>query len=235
LILANARSRLRGTDLHLAVRALARRDAGRRAQLERQMAEEGVDTVLDDPGLLDALLLLRTLAVPSPALFAYVAVRHTLRAAGIDDRELADYLAALLVEFGDHDRHARVRPHDDETYRYLVDLVAGLAEGGEEGERGFLLLAHLGNYSLWLAGLFPDFIAARRARAGGPDLPYYDDLGRQGFRLAARHRLAERFGLATVYASAADRFPALRLAFNRLSDRVLFPAAYTHERVLRSL
>jgi hypothetical protein len=88
---------------------------------------------------------------------------------------------------------------------------------------------------LWLAGLFPDFIAARRARAGGPDLPYYDDLGRQGFRLAARHRLAERFGLATVYASAADRFPALRLAFNRLSDRVLFPAAYTHERVLRSL
>jgi len=40
---------------------------------------------------------------------------------------------------------------------------------------------HLGNYSLWLAGLFPDYIAARRSRKGGPDLPYYDELGRQDF------------------------------------------------------
>jgi len=69
------------------------------------------------------LLALRTLMVPSPALFAYVAVRHTLRAAGVDDRELADYLAALLLEFGDHDRHVRIRRTDDETYHYLVDMV----------------------------------------------------------------------------------------------------------------
>src|SRR3989440_7028008 len=57
--------------------------------------------------LFRSLLALRTLMVPSPALFTYVAVRHTLRAAGVDDRALADYLAALLLEFGDHDRQDR--------------------------------------------------------------------------------------------------------------------------------
>src|SRR5256886_2748603 len=179
----------------------------RAARWERQLLEEGPDELLDEPGLLAALLALRTLRVPSPALFTYVAVRHTLRAAGVDDRALADYLAALLLEFGDHDRHVRIRRSDDETYHYLVDMVEDLMGLDDAGERAFLLRAHLGNYSLWLAGLFPDYIAARRSRKGGPDLPYYDELGRQGFRLAAEHRLAEPPGVATIYPPAAAPSP----------------------------
>src|SRR5947208_1509556 len=207
----------------------------RRARYERQLHEEGPDELLDEPGLLAALLALLTLMVPSPALFTYVAVRHTLRAARVDDRALADYLAALLLEFGDHDRHVRIRRSDDETYHYLVDMVEDLMGLDDAGERAFLLRAHLGNYSLWLAGLFPDYIAARRSRKGGPDLPYYDELGRQGFRLAAEHRLAEHLGVATIYRSAAERFPTLRVAFNRLSDRVFFPNVSTPDKILRNL
>src|SRR6266566_4470486 len=75
-----------------------------------------------------------------------------------------DLLAALLLEFGDHDRHVRIRRTDDETYHYLVDMVEDLTGLDDAGERAFLLRVHLGNYSLWLAGLFPDYIAARRSR-----------------------------------------------------------------------
>jgi len=235
MILANVRGRLRGPDLRLVALALARGDAARRARYERLMLEQGPDTLLDEPGLLEALLAVRTLAVPSPALFAYVAVRHTLRAAGVDDRALADYLAALLLEFGDHDRQLRVRRADDETYHYVIDMVEDLAGLDDAGERAFLLRVHLGNYSLWLAGLFPDYIAARRSRKGGPDLPYYDELGRQGYRLAAEHRLAEHFGVAPIYRAAADRFPTLRVAFNRLSDRVFFPNITTPDKILRNV
>src|SRR2546426_4793605 len=57
--------------------------------------------------------------------------------------------------------------------------------------------------------LFPytTLFRSRRSRKGGPDLPYYDELGRQGFRLAAEHRLAEHLGVATIYRAAAERFP----------------------------
>jgi len=235
MILANVRSRLRAADLRLVVLALTRGDSARRARSERLLLEEGPDRLLDDPALLAALLAVRSLVVPSPPLFTYVAVRHTLLAGGVDDRELADYLAALLLEFGDHARHTRVRRTDDESYHYLVDIVASLGGHDEAGERGFLLQVHLGNYSLWLAGLFPDYIAARRTRAGGPDLPYYDDLGRHGYDLASRHRLAEHFGVAAIFRAAADRFPALRVALNRLSDRVFFPNVTTPEKILRSM
>jgi hypothetical protein len=231
MILANVRSRLRAADLELALRALVRRHPERRSRYEGRLAAEGPDVVLDDPDLVGALRDMRSLAEPSAPLFVYVAVRHTLRAGGMDDPELADYLAALVLEFGDHDRHSRIRRFDDRSYHYLIDLVAELAT--DEGERGFLLRVHLGNYSLWLAGLFPDRIAARRARAGGPDLPYYDELGRQGYDLAARHPLADRFGTAGLYRMVADRFPALRQALNHLSDRVFFPDVATPDKILR--
>ena len=214
--------------------ALARRDPGARARVERRLAQEGPDALLDDPGLLDALLAIRSLAVPSAALFAYVAVRHALLAAGIDDRPLADYLAALLLEFGRAERSTRPRAVDDQTYHYLAEIVHDLAEEAS-AERRFHLQVHLGNYSLWLAGLFPDFIAVRRRRRGGPDLPYYDALGRQGYGAAAQHSLAERYGVAEIYRAAAERFPAVRHALNRMSDRLLFPNVATEDRLLRAV
>ena len=60
-------------------------------------------------------------------------------------------------QISEHAAHSRIRRNDDESYGYHVDIVADLAEQDGAGERGFLLQTHLGNYSLWLAGLFPDF------------------------------------------------------------------------------
>src|SRR3989442_7920735 len=212
MMLANVRGRMRPQAFRLVGAARGGGGAARRARSERVLLEQGPDPLLDEPGLLEALLLLRSLVVPSAALFAYVAVRHTLLASGVTDRELADYLAALVLEFGDHDRHARLRRADDQTYRYLVDMVGELTGMDDTGERGFLLRVHLGNYSLWLAGLFPDYVEARHSRQGGPDLPYYDELGPQGYRLAAEHRLPARFRVAANYRTPPPRFPTLPVA-----------------------
>ena len=92
----------------------------------------------------------------------------------------------------------------------------------------FKVMVHLGNYALWLAGLFPDYIAARQLRSGGPDLSYYDTLGRRGFELASDHALADHYNLETVFRSAAERYPEVRGALNDISERVFFPSGYLH-------
>ncbi len=221
MIRANTRSRLTAADLQLALLLLSRGSAHRRAWLERRLAVDGPDALLDAPELGERLLAVRTLLVPSEPLFLYVVVRHALRQAGIDDRDLADYLAAMLLDFGQRDRAWRVDWNDDQRHRYLVDILMDLE--ASDGPRRFKVMVHLGNYALWLAGLFPDYIAARHLRKGGPDVGYYDALGRRGFGLASDHRLADEIGLDHVFRAAAERFPSVRTALNGVSERVFFP------------
>src|SRR5882724_6424148 len=233
MIRADTRSRLTAADLQLVVLLLSRGSAHRRVAIERRLQAEGPDALLDASELLERLLAVRTMLVPSEALFFYVLVRHTLRRAGIDDREMSDYLAAMLLDFGRRDRAWRIDWHDDQRHHYLTDIVMDLE--ASEGERRFRVMVHLGNYALWLAGLFPDYIAARQLRKGGPDVTYYDALGRRGFGLASDHALADRYGLDGVLRTASERFPSLRGALNGMSDRVFFPATRTVDRTLRDL
>jgi hypothetical protein len=226
MILANTRGRLNSEDLRLVVLLLSQGSGARQARLEAQLAAEGPDALLDQPALLDRLLAVRGLMQPSATLFYYVVVRHLLRRATVDDRELADYLAAMLLEFGQRDRAFRIDWNDDHHHRYLIDIVADLE--ATDGERRFRVMAHLGNFALWLSGLFPDYIAARRLRKGGPDVSYYQTLGRRGFALASDHVLADQYHLDGIFRSAAGRFGHIRQALNELSGRLLFPAGLTH-------
>jgi hypothetical protein len=233
MIRANTRGRLTAADLQLVILLLSRGSAHKRAYIERRLASEGPDPLLDSPELLERLLTVRTMLVPSEALFFYVLVRHALRQSKVDDRDLADYLAALLLDFGQRDRAWRVDWNDDQRHRYLVDILADLE--ATDGARRFKVMVHLGNYALWLAGIFPDYIAARQLRRGGPDVTYYDALGRRGFGLASDHVLASEYGLAAVLRTAAERFSSLRGALNGVSDRVFFPGFQSPDRVLRDL
>ena len=233
MILADVRHRLTRNDAQLAMRLIARGDDRELEQCEAALREHGIDALLDDPRLIGALMNAPQGAHSSFPLFAYVAVRHALHEAGEDNRALADYMAAILIAFGTKGRADRVGDSDDERYDTLAALMGDAND--PDGRRSFLVRAHLGNYALWLAGLFPDFIVQRRWRKGGPDLDYYDEMGKRGFQLAADHRLAEQHGLRTLYAMAALRFETMRSALNSVSDRMLFPNVHTPERLMRQV
>lgn len=233
MILANTRARLTRDDAQLVVRLIARGSGRAQDAAEGTLADQGLDPLLDDPTLPEALLASRQGAHASLPLFCYVVVRHALRRAGEDDRVLADYVASLLLHFGLRQRARRLADHDDATYDTLASLGEEL--DGRDAQRAFLARAHLGNYALWLSGLFPDHIEQRRWRRGGPDLGYFETMGTRGFRLAADHRLANEHGLAPLFAAAAERFPRLRVALNQVSDRLLFPNVHTPERLMRQV
>jgi hypothetical protein len=233
MILANVRNRLERRDAQLAVRLIARDDPATHAEAEQTLADRGLDPLLDDPRLLRALVESRQGACASLSLFCYVVVRHALREGGEDDRALADYVAAIVLHFGLRDRATRVAEIDDEQYDTLAALVGAI--DSVDVRRSFLVRAHLGNYALWLSGLFPDRVEHLRWRRGGPDLDYYEALGRRGFQLAAAHRLAAEHGLQGLYGTVADRFGVVRCALNRVSDRLLFPHHHTPERLMRQV
>jgi hypothetical protein len=233
MILADTRHQLTRDDAQLVARLIARDSGTELSEVERELADHGIDAVLDDPRLPAAMLRSRQGACASLPLFAYVMVRHALTRLGEGDRLLADYLAAVMLHFGLRDRAWRVGESDDQVYTTLAELAADLDD--PDGRRSFLVRTHLGNYALWVSGFFPDYIERRRWRKGGPNLDYYEEMGRRGFQLAADHRLAENHGLATLYATAAERFGLLRAALNDVSDALLFPGRHSPDRLMRQV
>lgn len=218
MIRANLRQRLTPEDFDFTINLLGRGTATGRRYYADLMTDEGADALLDQPGLLGLVCQARGMTAPSGPLFFYVAARHTLRDAGIDDPRLSDYLGALLLEFGLRDRAHRIALNDDAEHQYLFDILQDLETA--DGRRTFLLLAHLGNFSLWLAGIFPDYILARSARNGAPGVEYYDALGARGFRRAADHGMARQLELDDIYVQTAEAYATIRLSLNRLSEQV---------------
>ncbi len=233
MILANTRHLLTRTDAELVSRLIARDSDVELSSVQQELGDHGIDAVLDDPRLHAALLRSRQGACASLPLFAYVIVRHAMRRLGEEDRTLADYVAAVFVHFSVRGRAHQIAEADDQVYETLAALAADLDD--PDGRRSFLVRSHLGNYALWLSGLYPDYVEHRRWRRGGPDLDYYEEMGRRGFRLAADHRLAENHGLSSLYERAAERFGLLRAALNEVSDALLFPNQSSPERLMRQV
>lgn len=233
MILANTRQQLSRTDAQLAVRLLAQGSREELERLEQILADQGIDSILDDPRLPGVLLQGSQGAHASFSLFVYVMVRHALSRAGEPDRTLADYVAAVVVNFGVAQRAWRVADTDDRVYATMVQLYGDVDD--PDARRSFLVRTHMGNYALWLSGLFPDHIEQRKWRRGGPDMEYYEEMGRRGFQLAADHRLAEQHGLTALYSTAAEQFGMLRVALNAVSDSLFFPDIHTPERLMRQV
>ncbi len=207
MISADARSRITPEDLDLLGMTLP----------SDGVVREDLDRVLDRREVV-AYLMGASLPGPSSSLLFYVLVRHSLLDVGVEDRVVADYFAALLREFGNRQRATRVDDVDDHDHRYLVDILADLS--ASTGDRQFKVSVHLGNYALWLSGVFPERIAAQRLRRGGPDLSYYETLGGRGYAEAAEHHLAERSGLDDVLRTASERVRDVRLALNSVSAQL---------------
>jgi hypothetical protein len=202
---------------------------------EARLREEGIDALLDDAEVLRALVRGdRPIGTaPAPLVF-YVLVRHALMQREIHDRQLADYTAALLLDFAIAGRAHRVDGGEGEPFHYLADVMGALQEA--RGEREFLLRVHLGNLALWMAGVFPDWITTRVQRRGAPPLSYYDEMGAAGYRMAAESSVALRHGLGDLFLRAADRFHDVRSALNSLSDTLFFPHTRASvERLLRQV
>jgi len=218
LIQPNCRIQFTAEDIEFIVSVLGTKENDT-VNLVTLLSDEATrDLILDDEALFHAFLEHAGCLRVSNHFYFYVLVRHVLRRAGIDDRVVADYVAEVLCEFSRTERARCLVPGSNNPLQYLFEMIAALDKADERTR--FCLRAHIGNHSLFLAGVFPDRIRFRAENRGSPDLRYYEALGRASFRVASDHRLADRYALAPVFSTLADRFQEARLALNDVSQRL---------------
>jgi hypothetical protein len=218
VIRPNCRIQFTAEDIDFVVSILGKKIGDAQCLTKLLADEESRDLVLDDESLYHAFLEYRGCLRVSSHLYFYVLIRHVLRRAGIEDRSVADYVAEILCEFSRAERTRCVLPGTTQTLNYFFEMMAALRTADER--TSFYLRTHIGNHSLFLSGVFPDRIRFRAESRGFPDMKYYEAIGKANFRMASDHRLADKYALASIFSTLADRFQTTRLALNDLAERL---------------
>ena len=220
MILPTIRASLSRSDAQRLVQLLGRSDPELAEAASLRLEESGIGSLLDDPRVQNALLTDTDVSIAPPVIF-YVLVRQALLEGGIDDESTSDYVASMLVSFGRAGRAYQISNEEDVEFHYLTDMISELRSA--EGRRRFLLRVHLGDFALWMSGLFPDYLEARTRRKGAPPISYFEEWGATGYRNASESIEAGELGINTVLSGVATQFSAVRTALNRISDRYFWP------------
>lgn len=218
MIQANCRERFTADDFDFVVRTLAHSEKDSVSLVSLLTDAEARDSILDHPRLVDSILQHGAPLTISPQCYFYILIRHVLKQTGLNDRGLCDYLASLLERFS---QTARMRsPADGHTapIQYVSDMLIALRKASPA--QTFLIRAHVGNYALFITGMFHETVQSRSLR-GAPDVAFYEDMGRSSFKAVARHELARSCALTPIFDSLADQFREVRLALNQLADSLI--------------
>jgi hypothetical protein len=218
MIRANCRARFTAADFDFIVRTLARSRGDGVSLVELLSDSETRDSILDHPRLVETILSNTGHLHISSQFYFYVLARHVLGQAGISDRKLSDYIGSLLEAFSRTNRLEVPDKIDNHAHMYISDMLIALKRATPE--QTFLLRAHVGNYSLFISGIFHEN-TQRRSLRGAPDIEFYEQIGRTNYQLVASHETARRCELNDVFKGLADRFHDVRLALNDLSDHLL--------------
>jgi hypothetical protein len=218
VIQPNCRAQFAAEDIEFILSVLGGKIGTSDCLIKLLADEEERDLILDDEALFHALLERRGCLRVSSRFYFYILVRQVFRRSDINDRGVADYVAEVLAEFSRAERSRCVVPGQGNPLDYFFEMMAALKTADDRTT--FFIRAHMGNYSLFLSGVFPDRIRFRAEARGFPDLKYYEGMGRTQFRMASDHQLARRFKLTQILGTLAERFGATRLALNDIADRL---------------
>src|SRR5260221_10287598 len=187
MIKANCRERFTAADFDFVVRTLSRSQRDSVNLVELLTDGEVRDSILDSPRLVESLLADDTPLTISPQLYFYILLRHVLKDTGFGDRGVSDYLASLLETFSQTARLKSPANGHTSPIQYVSDMLIALRNASPA--QSFLIRAHVGNYSLFITGIFHETVQHPSQR-GAPDVGYYAHLRGSNYRVAAAHKAA---------------------------------------------
>ncbi|MDH5649117.1 MAG: hypothetical protein OEY67_05625 [Gammaproteobacteria bacterium] len=177
-----------------------------------------LDSLLDSDYVFKSITDQKSLLLDvSPFLFFNVLLRRSVEQdRSRNGRRVVNYIANLLSLFVPTDRVYRIRNTDIKPVEYIVDMLAEAQSA--DSHRQFIIYCHIGNYSLYLTGLYSSWINNRYQYGRRPlNINYYLEQGQSSYSQAAGHRLADELGLREVFCQLSEMFDTYRKALNRMS------------------
>jgi hypothetical protein len=150
---------------------------------------------------------------PLRQLFGALAEKVFSEKLGWPDFNVSEYVSTLLVEFTHTDHLYRIKNAKDQRVDALVELLyeSEVSHGAASFEREREVHRHIGDFTLFMAGLFPEYL--KRIKTAG--LIYHKDFIVDYIKTGKRsYRMVAEFGNPT---ESEDTKPSSPL-FRKLSE-----------------
>jgi hypothetical protein len=128
---------------------------------------------------------------------------------GLHDPDVTSYVARLLCEFSESDKLYKVR---DEIGRPIEELeeMANAADPVHGSAPSFdaerAVRKHIGDYALFVAGMYPEAMGSRRRRHHQPSLGELIHAGKESYYIVSQFNLFEYEQEAPLFARLSDSF-----------------------------
>jgi hypothetical protein len=137
------------------------------------------------------------------------------------DREVAAYIAGILVDFTHVDSLYRVRNAAGKRLEEVGEMLAEsnplLHAASFERERE--VRKHIGDYTLFLTGMFPEYVASLPRRGLRLDsMIDYVKAGKQSYRIVGAFDQFEYRGAAPLFRRLAEGFEYCVYGLNRVKS-----------------
>jgi hypothetical protein len=175
---------------------------------------------------------------PLRRLFSELLYKHLIRAAQFDDPQISDYIGDLLVNFTHVDNLYRVRNSKGRRLEDVAEMLIAsnpLLEGRSfEYERE--VRKHIGDYTLFLTGLFPEYVAKLDRKPFRMDsLIDYLKAGKESYRVVAAFDQFEYRDVAPLFRKLSEKFELCVYGLNLIKDDLARQQAASYNRMKQIL
>jgi hypothetical protein len=175
---------------------------------------------------------------PLRRLFSELLYKHLIRAAQLDDPQISDYIGDLLVNFTHVDNLYRLRNSEGRRLEDVAEMLIAsnpLLEGRSfEYERE--VRKHIGDYTLFLTGLFPEYVAKLNRKPFRMDsLIDYLKAGKESYRVVAAFDQFEYRDVAPLFRKLSEKFELCVYGLNLIKDDLARQQAASYNRMKQIL
>ena len=141
----------------------------------------------------------------------------------LEDTQVSNYIANMLAQFIESSKLFSTNDDEKKSHQYIVDMITDSLHS--DNIEKFNIYCHIGNYTLFLTGMIPEYIKHRYEYKQIPvDKHYYIGFGKTYYGLASEHTNARKNRLAGTLSQLSDGFEAIAQVLSFMNRKYLYPA-----------
>ncbi len=141
----------------------------------------------------------------------------------LEDTHVSNYIANMLAQFIDSSKLFNMSDDEKKSHQYIVDMITDSLHS--DNIEKFYIYCHIGNYTLFLTGMIPEYIKYRYEYKQRPvDKHYYVSFGKTYYGLASEHTNARRNRLTGTLSQLSEGFEAVSQVLGFMNKEYLCTA-----------